>query len=108
MKSILLPFLFIYVTTACFFSHATALEITAVGDISLSKRLIDTRGADLQKIELSGDVVFANFEGVLSERHTHEDTLRLKLTMPPTAINIIKEIGINTLSLANNHINRSC
>lgn len=86
------------------FSHATAVEITAVGDISISQRIINERSNDLDGIKLSGDIVFANFEGVLSPDHRRCDTLKLKLTMPPAAADTLKKIGFNTLSLANNHV----
>jgi len=84
------------------YSPALALEITAVGDIYLSQRIIDQHANDLLNIKLSGDIVFANFEGVLSATHTRNDILMLRLTMPMDAVDVLRKIGVNTLSLANN------
>ncbi len=85
------------------YSNALAIEITAVGDVYISQRIIEQHSDALREINLTGDIIFANFEGVLSDNHTRNDTLKLKLTMPPGSIAILKETGINTLSLANNH-----
>ena len=91
--------------SVCFFFHfdALALEVCAVGDVSISQRLIESREEDLQKIRLTGDIVFANFEGVLSNKHTRDDTIHMKLTMPPSAGDALMKLGFNALSLANNH-----
>ena len=85
-------------------AYASDIQIGAVGDVSISQRLIETRSIDLEKIKLYGGIIFANFEGVLSEGHTNSrHPLGMKLTMPPRAVGILRKIGVNTLSLANNH-----
>ncbi|HAK59564.1 MAG TPA: hypothetical protein DCO77_04165 [Nitrospiraceae bacterium] len=85
-------------------SQKSTITIAAVGDVYVSQRIIDQHADELHKLNLQGDIVFANFEGVLSNHHSRQDALRLKLTMPLESINILEQIGINTLSLANNHV----
>ena len=75
--------------------------ITAVGDTRLSDRVIYYYLDDLKKMELKGDVVIANFEGVLSDERTNDEWV---FSMPLVTCDILQRIGINTLNLANNHV----
>lgn len=92
---IVLIFLLITLTI----EHST-LKITAVGDIRISERFIKNYLPTIEKIHLSGDLTFANFEGVLSEKTFIDPFL---LTMPYETSSVLKAMGIDYLSLANNH-----
>lgn len=76
------------------------LKITAVGDIRVSERFIKNDLPQIQKIQLDGDLTFANFEGVLSEETFSDPFI---LTMPYKTPSVLRAIGIDYLSLANNH-----
>lgn len=81
------------------------VEITATGDLYLSGRLIRQYPKDLKKIKLKGDIVFGNFEGVLSTDSPDfkRQGRNLLLTMPLQSLAWLRAMGFNTLSLANNH-----
>lgn len=81
---------------ASFPALAGNLTITAVGDVRITPRLI----RQFRGIHLNGDVVFANFEGVLAEP---ADPDPWKFCMPARTASLLSAIGINALSLANNH-----
>ena len=74
---------------------AVALTVTAVGDTRITPRLL----AGAPAIHLQGDLVLANFEGVLGA----PDPDPWKFSMPPQAPNLLAALGINALNLANNH-----
>lgn len=80
--------------------NSSELKITAVGDIRISKRFIKNNLPIIQKLHLDGDLTFANFEGVLSEKTFSDPFI---LTMPYDTPSVLKAMGINYLSLANNH-----
>ncbi len=83
------------------------VTITAVGDVRLSNRLINRYGMHISRLQtlspFSGDIVFANFEGVLSKEHRDSNTDNYILTMPLQSLPILKKFKFTTLSLVNNH-----
>jgi hypothetical protein len=85
-------------------SAYTTVQITAVGDIYISNRMTVDRYNVLNNIKLEGDLVFGNAEGVFVSNCLDSDRLKFKLTMPYSAISILKRIGFNSLSYANNHV----
>jgi hypothetical protein len=72
------------------------LTISAVGDTRITPRLLE----HLPQIRLQGDLVFANFEGVLAEP---ADKDSWKFCMPLSALDTLAGMGINAVNLANNH-----
>jgi hypothetical protein len=54
----------------------------------------------ISRVKLAGDIVLANFEGVLSAEEREGEWI---FTMPFGAADILKSMGINALSTANNH-----
>jgi poly-gamma-glutamate synthesis protein (capsule biosynthesis protein) len=55
---------------------------------------------------LKGDVVFTNFEGTVAEKGQPNETVPLEesgFLAPPEAIDALKALGFNLLSLSNNH-----
>lgn len=83
---------------------ARKISITAVGDIYISGRLLNARRHRLAEIRLQGDIVFGNFEGVLSERTGEQERKSLKLTMPFDVKHLLKANGFTALGLSNNHV----
>jgi hypothetical protein len=75
---------------------AANLTITATGDVRISPRLINRHAP----VRLTGDLVFANFEGVLANP---ADPDPWKFCMPPRTVDLLSAMGITALSLANNH-----
>ena len=71
------------------------LRITAVGDLRISRSSLG-RGDHLK---LAGDVVLANFEGVVHA----PDADPWKLCVPSQAMESLQRMGIGVLNLANNH-----
>jgi Bacterial capsule synthesis protein PGA_cap len=77
-----------------------ALTVTAVGDVRISPAFANNHLDAIRRLTLRGDVVFANFEGVLAER-TDPDPWRF--CVPFVVPRLLRRIGLNTLTLANNH-----
>ncbi len=77
-----------------------SLTITAVGDVRITAAFINGHSGQLRKIHLKGDVVFANFEGVIGDPIPSDPW---KFSVPPISTEILHQMGINTLSVANNH-----
>jgi poly-gamma-glutamate capsule biosynthesis protein CapA/YwtB (metallophosphatase superfamily) len=77
-------------------SLVAQITVTAVGDTRITPRLL----ADLPPIHLQGDLVFANFEGVLAEPASPDPW---KFCMPPRVVEALAAMGINSVNLANNH-----
>lgn len=78
------------------------LTIAVTGDIHYTSRF-DSHSTAIRNIHLSGDIVFANFEGVLSSRYSTDDTKMMILSMPENTTAVLGRFGFNTLNLANNH-----
>ena len=77
-----------------------ALTVTAVGDVRISRAFIHDHLEAIQRLALRGDVVFANFEGVMAEP---ADPDPWRFCVPFEAAGLLRGMGLNTLSLANNH-----
>jgi len=77
------------------------LTVTAVGDVRITAALINRHNKQLRKISLKGDVVFANFEAVIGDSIISDPW---KFTVSPWAAGTLHKMGINTLSMANNHV----
>ena len=78
----------------------TALTVTAVGDVRITREFAKRRSGEIWRIKLKGDLVFGNFEGVIAEPVVVDPW---KFSMPIESVELLKDIGFNTFSLANNH-----
>jgi poly-gamma-glutamate capsule biosynthesis protein CapA/YwtB (metallophosphatase superfamily) len=78
----------------------TALTVTAVGDVRITRELARDHSAEIRRIKLRGDLVFANFEGVFDDSSSVDPW---KFSVPVTSMPLLREVGFTTLSLANNH-----
>jgi hypothetical protein len=76
------------------------LTVTAVGDVRITAGLMDGGSERLRKIHLKGDLVFANFEGVIGDSIASDPW---KFAVPADALDTLRRMGINAVSLANNH-----
>ncbi len=74
--------------------------MTAVGDVRISQAFIHDHLDAIKRLTLRGDVVFANFEGVLAEV---PDPDLWRFCVPFEVMGLLSGMGLNTLSLANNH-----
>jgi poly-gamma-glutamate synthesis protein (capsule biosynthesis protein) len=88
---------------------APSLTISAVGDISLAREVVprmETNGAlypyMLISHLLTGDVVFANLEGALTERGEPWPK-GYNFRTPPRFASGLRDAGLDIVSLANNH-----
>ncbi|KKP86228.1 MAG: Capsule synthesis protein, CapA [Parcubacteria group bacterium GW2011_GWC1_35_8] len=61
------------------------------------------KSKDLSELLKDSDIVFANLEGTVSDQGTDQKNL-YSFRMDPTVIPALKGLGINVLSLANNHM----
>jgi poly-gamma-glutamate capsule biosynthesis protein CapA/YwtB (metallophosphatase superfamily) len=78
----------------------TVLTVTAVGDVRITPELARNHSEEIRRIKLRGDLVFANFEGVLDDSGSNDPW---KFSVPINSIVLLHEVGFNTLNLANNH-----
>ncbi len=76
------------------------LTVTAVGDVRVSAALMNGRSEQLRKIHLKGDLVFANFEGVIGDPIVSD---LWKFAVPAGTAWTLRKMGINVVSMANNH-----
>jgi poly-gamma-glutamate capsule biosynthesis protein CapA/YwtB (metallophosphatase superfamily) len=76
------------------------LTVTAVGDVRITAAQANDHGERLRKIRLRGDLVFANFEGVIGDPVPSDPW---KFAVPREAAGILRQMGITAVSLANNH-----
>jgi hypothetical protein len=76
------------------------LTVTAVGDVRVTASLMDGGSEQLSKIHLNGDLVFANFEGVIGDPIASDPWM---FAVTANAPDTLRRMGINALSLANNH-----
>ncbi len=93
---------FVGLLTACYFFHQPNITVTALGDNRFSTSLIKNYPKDLAQIHFNGDLVYANFEGVLYEGKSKQNLL--SLNMPFSAADTLERMGVNALNLANNHV----
>ncbi len=77
-----------------------ALTVTAVGDVRVTRRFARNKLEEIRRIKLPGDIVFGNFEGVLADYDSPDPW---KFSVPVESVGLLKDMGFNTLSLANNH-----
>ena len=75
--------------------------MTAVGDVRITDRMIGNQLDELYRIRLRGDLVFANFEGVIGKRASSDPW---KFAAAPESGAILSAMGINFLGMANNHV----
>ena len=80
--------------------YSEPITITAVGDNRISHSFIQDRYEEIRLLSLKGDIIFANFEGVIVSPTNDQ----IPFSMPLSVIPILRDIGINTISLANNHV----
>ena len=78
----------------------TALTVTAVGDVRITGGVAKNSLDAIRKINLKGDLVFGNFEGVLAESVPPDPW---KFSVPIESLGLLKDLGFNTVNLANNH-----
>ncbi len=76
------------------------LLVTAVGDVRISESFLAGHGDEIRKLSLRGDLVFANLEGVVSDTATPDPW---KFSVPSATVSLLRAMGINAVSLANNH-----
>jgi hypothetical protein len=76
------------------------LTITAVGDVRITAAQIGDHERELRKIHLKGDLVFANFEGVIGDPILSDPW---KFAVPLKAAGILRQLGVSAVGLANNH-----
>lgn len=105
-KSARLAVLFVVLcaTSRVALAQSTTIRITLTGQSMIRSDVRATAPAAVPAIQglLKGDVVFTNFECAVAEKGetVHED--RGFLT-PPEALDALRAMGFNLLSLANNH-----
>jgi poly-gamma-glutamate capsule biosynthesis protein CapA/YwtB (metallophosphatase superfamily) len=75
------------------------LTIGAIGDVNISARFINQLDNKMRGIKIQGDLVIANFEGVMSNNLCGPG----KFCMPLDASRILSDMGVTAVSLANNH-----
>jgi hypothetical protein len=76
------------------------LTVTAVGDVRITAAQIKDHAKQLRKLRLNGDLVFANFEGVIGDPVPSDPW---KFAVPRMSTGILRQVGIRAVSLANNH-----
>ena len=76
------------------------LTVTAVGDVRITREFAKNRQNEIRRIKLKGDLVFGNFEGVLAGSESPDPW---KFSVPVESVGLLKDMGFNILSLANNH-----
>lgn len=87
------------------------ITLAAVGDIMLSRQvgtLMDKNGYDYPFRDISPflknfDLVFANFEGTVSDHYNYKDGLDLKFSFSPRALPQLSDAHVGVVSVANNH-----
>ena len=72
------------------------ITVTAVGDVRITDRMIGIQLNELHKIRLRDDLVFANFEGVISK---HPSSDPWKFAAAPDSGAILSAMGINFLGI---------
>ena len=95
-------------------SEPKIIKISAVGDIMLGRYVatlikdnFDEPFADVKDVFLDSDIKFGNLECVLSDNELKNIDGKAKnfcLKGPADMTNVLKTVGFNILSLANNHI----
>ena len=80
-------------------TNSENVTITAVGDVYFTKKYPD----NLNSIKLSGDICIGNLEGFIDSLYNENDIKQNILSMPEVILDVLKEIGFNAFSQANNH-----
>jgi len=102
LKLELITFIFFIIGFVVNSPKVISLEVAAVGDIFASEDVLKVVKKEYILPPILGDIVFANFEGVLGNPKTTKTAGR-SLVMSKDVIPFLKGIGVGTLSLANNH-----
>jgi len=91
---------------ACAQSAPMKIVLTGQSMIRADTRLYATSEVATMAPLLKGDVVFTNFEATVAERgQPNESAPREGNSLaPPEAMDVLKEMGFNMFSLANNHV----
>jgi poly-gamma-glutamate capsule biosynthesis protein CapA/YwtB (metallophosphatase superfamily) len=76
------------------------LTVTAVGDVRVTAALIHDHSEQLRRLHLKGDLVFANFEGVIGDPVASDPW---KFAVPAGAAGTFLKMGVSAVSMANNH-----
>lgn len=71
-----------------------------MGDLRVTSELLERDQGHLPGLRLEGDLVFGNFEGVLQEPASLDPW---RFCMPPAGLTALHALGLNVVSLANNH-----
>jgi len=80
--------------------ESKGLTVIAVGDVRITGTQIRDHKQELRKIHFKGDVVFANFEGIIGDPVPSDPW---KFAVPLEAAAILRGMGVNSVSMANNH-----
>jgi len=94
-------YLIVYIIFYSSCTQKKGITISAVGDVYFTHVSTDVIESDA--IKISGDVCLCNLEGIVDSNYSTNDIRENKLTMPVEVLPLIKQIGFNAVSLANNH-----
>ena len=92
--------LIVHGSLAALAQEKAAITVTAVGDVRITRGFARNKLEEIRRIKLQGDIVFGNFEGVLTNDDSPDPW---KFSVPLESVALLKSMGFNTLSLANNH-----
>jgi hypothetical protein len=81
-------------------SERECLTVAAVGDVRITTAQIRDHAKQLRTIHLKGDLVFANFEGVIGDPVISDPW---KFAVPYKAVGVLRQMGVNAVSMSNNH-----
>lgn len=101
-------------------AQTDTVKVVAVGDIMMGTIVPDGKHlppnkdcspqlSEVKPVLLSGDIVFGNLEGVLTDskagaKRCNNPRLCYTFGMPTSFVNCLKDAGFNLLSVANNHV----
>jgi poly-gamma-glutamate capsule biosynthesis protein CapA/YwtB (metallophosphatase superfamily) len=95
----------LFCVSASVSAQSKSLTITLTGQSMIRSDIRATSPDAVPRIKalLSGDVIFTNLEGVIAEPTQGKADERPGFLIPPSALDTLTAVGINLLSLANNH-----
>ncbi len=76
------------------------LTVTAVGDVRITAAMVRDHAVQLRSLRLKGNLVFANFEGAIGDPVPSDP---FKFAVQRESAGILRDMGVNAVSLANNH-----